>query len=60
MADLTPACCDGKMDLLRKILLQGQTVVAPDDASLAPSPTDSTWDIYYKFLKVVNIITRSL
>lgn len=51
-----PSCCDGPLELARKILLQFLSMVPSAPASLYPIPSDSLTDLYRKILQTLNLL----
>lgn len=51
MADQTPSCCDTRLELLTKIVLQWQSMVTGGvPSTLVPFYTDDENDLYRKLL----------
>lgn len=51
-----PHCCDGPLELIRKILLQFLSMATNPPASLFPIPSDSRTDLYRKILLTLDLI----
>lgn len=52
----TPSCCDGTLELIRKILLQFLSMATNPSESLYPTPSDGRTDLYRKILQTLNLI----
>lgn len=56
MATQVPGCCDTKWELLFKIVLQFQSMVADQSLVTPPTATDSFADLWRKILLTLPLI----